>query len=144
MLVLGILGLGCLSLTGCATESTETAAPFGPGGGKSDGGSVTLAGVYAGPEGATLFVDKGDALVLLPDGNQVSGLLSREGTLGGAYTIDVKEGTVCGTYRISLWESEGVLGDGSRVELSWVRPQGSVVQQCGFMLAGEGEYLRQP
>ena len=102
----------------------------------------TLMGTYAGPEGSALEIDAGFATVRLPDGETVEGPLSRDGTLGGAYTVDVAEGIVCGTYRISLWASEGTLGDGSRVSLSWLAPQGSVVEDCGFMRAAEGEFER--
>ena len=80
--------------------------------------------------------------VLLPQSEEVGGTLDRDGTLGGSYTITVPEGLVCGTFSLSLWESEGVLGDGSELDARWLRPEGSVVSSCGFMLAGEGAYVR--
>ena len=108
------------------------------------GGSTgpALGGVYDGPDGSTLWLDVGQALLALPDGSEVGGTLDRDGTLGGSYTITVPEGMVCGTFSLSLWESEGVLGDGSELDARWLRPEGSVVSSCGFMLAGEGAYVR--
>lgn len=102
----------------------------------------TLAGTYQGPEGSALTIEAGNATVRLPDGDIVEGPLSRDGTLGGSYTVDVAEGSVCGTYRISLWAAEGTLGDGSRVSLTWLVPQGSVAADCAFMRAAEGAFVR--
>jgi hypothetical protein len=121
----------------------ETCEETGPAPSDDEPGPApSLAGVYDGPGGATLLVESGEALVVLPDGSEVSGSLDRDGTLGGSYLIVVPEGMVCGTFAISLWESEGVLGDGSEVDLRWVRPDGSVASQCGHMLTGEGPYVR--
>lgn len=147
------------ALTGCASApdgvSTAPAGQADPTRvfGKSDDlescqpagtdGAPVLAREYAGPDGARLTLQDGYASLQLADGTTVEGYLQRDGTLGASYTIDVEEGMVCGSFRISLWgEEEGVLGDGSRVTLSWLRPDGSVVRECGAMLAGEGSYER--
>lgn len=139
---LWMIGAACLALVGCATDPDSAGDPSDPLGGKGDSGGASFAGSYDGPGGATMHVHGGEVVVELPDGNDLAGPLDRDGTLGAAYTIRVAEGNVCGTYRISLIESEGVIGDGGRVTLTWQRPAGSVVQQCGFMLAGEGRYAR--
>jgi hypothetical protein len=102
-------------------------------------------GAYESDAGGKLDIDTmtGQATVTLPDGETtVSGSLARDGSLGGMYTLQMEEGWVCGTYRISLFESEGVVGDGSTVTVTWDRPDGSVVRDCGFMLEGEGTYSR--
>jgi hypothetical protein len=108
---------------------------------QTDGGPV-LARRYAGPEGASLTFENGYATLQLPDGSVVEGSLQRDGTLGASYTLEVAEGSVCGTFRLSLWSSEGVVGNGDHLALTWVRPEGSVIRACGFMAAGEGGYDR--
>lgn len=102
----------------------------------------SLFGKYQKSDGVTINIAAGTLAILQPNGNRIQGHLERDGSLGASYTVRFQEGFVCGSYNLSLWIAEGQMGDGSQFKLSWNKPTGSVVRECGHMSAAEGQYSR--
>lgn len=105
---------------------------------------LQFAGSYRGgtKRKVTALIADGSATFTNPDGTATKGVLEREGTLGASYLVKMKEGFVCGQYRISLWVDEGLMGDGSTFNVTWIQPNGTVVNQCGYMKDAEGKYSK--
>jgi Protein of unknown function (DUF1176) len=102
-----------------------------------------LEGVYRNASGVELRFGHGLATFYVPSSRSVfQGRLERDGSLGAAYNIRFPEGFVCGNYHVSLFTAEGEVGDGKTLKVTWDQPQGSVVHECDFMAALEGEFTR--
>jgi hypothetical protein len=99
-------------------------------------------GRYENRGGSEVLIAGGKASFVLPNQDKVEGSLDRDGTMGGAYVVRLPEGSVCGTFRISLWAKEGQVGDGSSFQVKWLPPNGSVASTCTFMTGGEGLYAK--
>ncbi len=99
-------------------------------------------GVYFNDKQTKIMVTGDRAEFTFAGSKKFEGRLEREGTMGASYTVRFPEGFVCGSYRLSLWRSEGNMGDGSAFKATWIAPEGSVRQSCTDMPKGEGQFLR--